>query len=57
MYCSDRDRGRDCDKCVLVIETEEEIKRNVLRDRARERDYEKCVVEIETEEEIAIKVF
>ena len=25
MCFSDRDRGRDCDKCVLVIETEEGI--------------------------------
>ena len=30
MCFSDRDRGRDCDKCVLVIETEEDIAINVF---------------------------
>ena len=30
MCFSDRDRGRDCDTCVLVIETEEEIAINVF---------------------------
>ena len=30
MCFSDRDRGRDCDKSVLVIEIEEGIARNVF---------------------------
>ena len=30
MCFSDRDRGRDCDKCVVEIETEEEIAINVF---------------------------
>ena len=30
MCFSDRDRGRDCDKSVLVIETEKDIAINVI---------------------------